>query len=96
MSEKARCLVCDNVASSRGLCSSCYQSAAGVVKSGKVTWEQLETLGLANAPTRSGRGSKSAIVQAMEDNGLIQAEANGASEDTKAEATDTLPWQDDK
>jgi hypothetical protein len=42
-----KCLVCEKASKSRGLCSLCYQAASQRVKSGKVTWGQLEAVGLA-------------------------------------------------
>lgn len=44
--ESLQCLTCDNEQVSRGLCSSCYQSAMRAINAGKVTDEELVTLGL--------------------------------------------------
>lgn len=40
------CITCGREALSRGLCSSCYQSAIRVIKSGDATDEQLVERGL--------------------------------------------------
>ena len=41
---------------SRGLCMNHFQAAARVVKQEKTTWEALEKLGLAKAPTQVSNG----------------------------------------
>ena len=53
----ATCLIegCECKSKSRGLCGNCYQAARNKVKSGVVTWEQLENIGLAK-PSTHGAG----------------------------------------
>ncbi len=36
---------CERGVHARGLCKSCYQAAAKLVRDGKTTWEKLETSG---------------------------------------------------
>jgi hypothetical protein len=45
--EKEKCLnpSCLMKSGTRGLCSSCYQSARLLIASGKTTWEKLEASG---------------------------------------------------
>ena len=51
-----RCLIdgCEQEAKSRGLCTNCYQLARLQVRANKVTWEQLEQMGLAVSSTHAG------------------------------------------
>jgi hypothetical protein len=53
-----KCLLekCDRSVYARGLCCPCYNSAFKQVASGKVTWEQLISKGLANEVKHGGPG----------------------------------------
>lgn len=53
---KLKCLVTGKDATTRGLCASCYSSAAALVKAGKTTWEALEAAGLALPSRRKNTG----------------------------------------
>lgn len=58
--EKGKCLnpSCSREAQTRGLCTSCYSAAGALVKSGRVTWEQLVAHGKAKeAVNRKGTGT---------------------------------------
>lgn len=48
MSQKEECLVknCDNLEVARGLCSKHYQKYVYRIKTGKTSWEELESRGL--------------------------------------------------
>lgn len=75
--EKPKCVVTGEPAVSRGLCARCYQAASSLVKSGKVTWEELEARGLALPSTRADAGPNPFL------------EAYNQSEPVNSEA---LPW----
>ncbi len=55
---KTICLVqdCGREAKIRGLCSRCCTAARKAIKDGKTTWADLESLGLAKAPTHAPQG----------------------------------------
>ena len=55
------CLIggCNNAATCRGLCHSCYQQALKKIAKGETTWGQLEALGLCRSP-RGRQGAFSA------------------------------------
>ena len=55
---------CERTAHSRGLCVNCYQLARNQVIAKKMTWEQLEKMGLA-ACLVHGDGAKSKFQQAL-------------------------------
>jgi hypothetical protein len=63
-----RCLItnCVRFPFSRGLCSACYTAARVAVKSGKTTWLDLETRGLAKVKAKRGR-KHGAFVRAFQD-----------------------------
>lgn len=50
MTEKCLNPECQNQDYIRGLCSSCYSSAYGLIKRGKTTWEKLIAEGKAKEP----------------------------------------------
>lgn len=50
---------CGKQAKTRGLCSSCYVSANGLVKKNKTTWEELKKMGMATNPKGRGKFTKS-------------------------------------
>ena len=49
----------------RGLCTGCYQEAKTRVNAGEVTWDKLESLGLAKPS--AGRGSSTAFAKKFEE-----------------------------
>ena len=53
-----KCLIdgCDGVGKIRGLCPTCYQAAAAIIKKGLATWEELESSELANKPQHKSSG----------------------------------------
>ena len=55
---QVKCLIdgCDSVAKIRGLCPTCYQAAAALIKKGWATWEQLEDNRLANKAQHKSSG----------------------------------------
>ena len=78
MTEKKICGVptCSGEAAVRGLCKSCYQSAAGAVRGGVVTWDQLEEQGIAEPSKRGG----SLFTDWLEDNlQNLEEEGNGGT-----------------
>jgi len=50
--DKIKCLnpACVRPAEFRGLCHSCYEVAAKMVRAGQTTWERLVAIGRAHAP----------------------------------------------
>lgn len=54
-----KCMVpnCVRERKTRGLCSSCYQSALKLVKDGRTTWKGLEDAGKCLKASHAGRGS---------------------------------------
>jgi len=46
---------CGRKSKTRGLCLACYRAAAYLVKTGTVSWEQLEKDGKCKASVRRGR-----------------------------------------
>lgn len=71
-----QCIVdgCERDARTRGLCENCYQLARYNVIGGKVSWEQLETMGLA-IPSSRGIWGKSKFRRAFDEK--IRETSNG-------------------
>ncbi|HWA98587.1 MAG TPA: hypothetical protein VG713_08845 [Pirellulales bacterium] len=57
---------CGHKASARGLCPSCYQCAVKLVAAGKVSWQQLEDMGLARPAVRVRGPFRQALQAAMD------------------------------
>lgn len=55
-----KCLnpLCDTKVYARGLCSACYHAAGVMVKAGKTSWPELESLGKAVPRNRPGPGTR--------------------------------------
>lgn len=56
-----KCIVCDNDAATRGVCTGCYGTFQGLVKKGETTWEALETAGLVLPSKRKNTGPSAAL-----------------------------------
>jgi len=54
--EQCLSLGCDRKPYARGICRPCYSSAAWMVRHNQVSWDELETLGMARPS--SGRGKR--------------------------------------
>ena len=67
--EANECLIegCRRRVANRGLCGGCYASARDMVAAGKVTWQDLERMGL--ALPRCSRRKPSAFRAAIEKKG---------------------------
>lgn len=63
--EKPECLICNNDAATRGLCSKCYSKASSLVKKGTTTWEALEAAQLV-LPSRKPVAEPSKFLAAFE------------------------------
>jgi hypothetical protein len=57
--KQQQCLIdqCNRKVVSKGLCSSCYQTAIRYIKNGKTTWVELEKNGLAKTIHPKGKFS---------------------------------------
>ena len=68
--ENKTCLMpgCDSEAEIRGICKSCYQASARLVRQGETTWEILEERGLVlkAAPGRTRSAAHQAITSGID------------------------------
>lgn len=67
--QKMKCVIpdCNRESACRGLCWPCYQAALRYIKTGKATWESLETLGYA-LPSLQRRGGNSFMKHVVHNN----------------------------